>query len=52
MGRQAAEFQFKDFDGVDVICSLNVDFDNVPIELDIWKVDFTRLLRFPDVKVK
>jgi hypothetical protein len=46
-GRQAAEYEFADSDGVKVIASLNLDQDGNPFELDVWRVDFspTRKLR-------
>jgi len=49
LGRRVAELHFKDDDGVDVIASLNVDERNVPFELDLWKTDFSPLIRVPDV---
>jgi hypothetical protein len=45
-GRRVAELQFRDLDGVDVIVSLNVDQDDVPYELDVWKTDFSPLKGF------
>jgi len=48
-GRRVAELQFKDEDGVDVIAALNVDQNNLPFELDVWKTDFGPLLRIPEV---
>ena len=38
---------FTDEDGVKVIASLNVDSDGHLFELDIWKTDFSPLLRIP-----
>jgi hypothetical protein len=38
---------FKDLDGVDVFATLDVDKDGGLYELDVWKVDFTRLLSWP-----
>lgn len=46
--RQAAELQFQDADGVSVIASLNVDEVGVPFELDVWKVDFSPLIKIPE----
>ena len=37
--------QFTDEDGVEVIASLNANDEGVPIELDIWKTDFSPLVR-------
>ncbi len=48
-GSKVAELQFKDEDGVDVIASLNVDQNMIPYELDVWKTDFSPLIRIPDV---
>ena len=49
-GRTIAEYQYKDIDGVDVIVSLNLDKNNNLYELDIWKVDFSKLLSLPDFR--
>lgn len=43
-----AAVQFTDADGVEVIASLNAGEDGVPFELDVWKTDFSRLIRIPD----
>jgi hypothetical protein len=43
-----AAVQFKDEDGVEVIASLNAREDGAPFELDIWKTDFSPLMRIPD----
>lgn len=48
-GEQISEFQFKDQDGVDVIASLNLDNNGKLFELDIWKIDFNKLIRLPDL---
>lgn len=45
----AAAVQFTDEDGVEVIASLNASENGVPFELDIWKTDFSPLIRIPDV---
>jgi len=47
-GRQASEHQFKDADGVDVIATLNVDTEEEPFELDVWKMDYSPLIKLPD----
>ena len=47
-GGRVAELQFRDEDGVDVIVSLNVDQDQRPFELDIWKTDFSPLKGIPE----
>jgi hypothetical protein len=43
--RRKASVQFTDTDGVEVIASLNADANDVPFELDVWKTDFSQLLR-------
>ncbi len=43
----AADYQFKDDDGVVVIASLYATKQNWPVELDIWKTDFSPLIRIP-----
>jgi len=44
-----AEYQFTDADGVEVLISLNVDADGRPFELDVWKTDFSPLVRMPSL---
>lgn len=48
-GTQISELQFADLDGVQVIASLYLDTNGDLFELDIWKTDFGKLLKFPDV---
>jgi len=48
-GDQVSDFQFTDIDGVEVVASLNVDNKGDIYELDIWKTDFGRLLKLPDL---
>lgn len=48
MGEKVSELIFKDEDGVDVIASLNIDIKGNLYELDIWKIDFTPLKKWPD----
>ena len=48
-GEQISYWQFTDSDGIAVIASLNVDNDGNLFELDIWKVDFGKLKKFPDL---
>jgi uncharacterized protein DUF6984 len=38
---------FRDLDGVLVSLELSVDEDDIPFELDVWKVDFSALKRLP-----
>ena len=47
-GRRAAECFFNDLDDVLVIATLNLDQDGELFELDVWKVDFSPLLSWPD----
>jgi hypothetical protein len=48
-GEQISEYYFKDKDGIDVIVSLNTDNKGNLFELDVWKTDFSKLLKFPDL---
>lgn len=48
-GEQISEFQFTDQDGVEIIASLNIDDNGNLFELDIWKTDFGKLIKFPDI---
>lgn len=47
-GSKASECQFTDADGVDVFITLNLDQDGQPFEMDVWKADFTPLIRVPE----
>ncbi len=44
-GKCVAELEFNDVDGVVILASLNVDKDGDLYELDIWKTDFSPVLR-------
>jgi hypothetical protein len=46
-GEQLVEREFIDADGVPVIVAINLDNYGELYELDIWKVDFSPLQRFP-----
>jgi len=46
-GKQIAEFQFNDIDDIKVIASLNVDQNGHLFELDIWKTNFSKLIKYP-----
>ena len=48
-GHSVSEYQFKDLDGVEVLAYLDVDIDGNLYELDIWKVDFSKLISLPDL---
>lgn len=47
--RQCAEIQFTDLDGIIVLASLNLDESDNLYELDIWKTDFSPLVRIPKI---
>ena len=47
-GMRIAEGEFTDDDGTLVSIAVNVDKSNQLFELDIWKVDFSKLIRLPD----
>ena len=40
-GKQVAEYQFKDKDGIEVSVTLNLDTEGGLYEMDLWKVDFS-----------
>lgn len=46
-GSQVSECQFRDTDGVLVVASLYLDEDDKLYELDMWKVDFSKLINIP-----
>ena len=47
-GKQIVAGEFTDNDGVPVVVTINVDGENRLYELDVWKVDFSPLLSWPD----
>ena len=47
-GQQLVLGEFNDGDGVPVSVALNVDSGGNLYELDVWKVDFSPLLNWPD----
>ena len=47
MGRELVGAKYEDEDGVPVSISLNSDQHGEPFEIDMWKVDFSPLRRFP-----
>jgi hypothetical protein len=49
-GATVAEYSFEDEDGMSVLVSLNVDSHGLPFELDVWKKDFSPLIRLPTGK--
>lgn len=47
-GKCISEKQFLDSDNVPIIVSLNLDEAGDLFELDIWKVDFSTVLKYPN----
>jgi hypothetical protein len=47
-GGTVSECQFTDADGVLVHAALNLDEEGKPLEIDLWKVNFEPLLRWPE----
>ena len=39
--------EYKDVDGVDVLITLTKDKNNRLLDLDFWKMDFSKLIRYP-----
>lgn len=48
-GEQLLEAKFLDADGVALMVAINLDEYAELYELDIWKVDFSPLIRFPSI---
>lgn len=46
-GRVAAKCHFKDADGTLVEAVLHLDQHDLPFEIDLWKVNFAQLSRWP-----
>jgi len=47
MKKCVIEKQFIDSDRTPILVSLNVDDEDLLFELDIWKADFSKVLRYP-----
>jgi hypothetical protein len=47
LGKKIAEAEFTDEDGIPVSAVLNLDDHGELFELDMWKVDFSALKRYP-----
>jgi hypothetical protein len=47
LGKKIAEAEFRDQDGIPVSAVLNLDDKGQLFELDMWKVDFSALKRYP-----
>ena len=50
LGKTVAEAEFQDEDGVLVSIELNLDNNNQLFELDVWKVDYSPISRWPDLE--
>ena len=46
-GKHIAEAGYIDIDGVDVLLTINIDKHGDLFELDVWKVTYTPLKRWP-----
>jgi hypothetical protein len=46
-GKEVAEAEYEDIDGVLVSISINFDSEDQLFEVDFWKVDFSSLKRYP-----
>lgn len=47
MSKCIAEADYVDLDGVSVTITVNIDQQGKLFEIDIWKVDFSPLVRYP-----
>lgn len=47
IGNVIGNAEFIDSDGITVSIGLNVDEDHQLFELDVWKVDYSKLISFP-----
>lgn len=45
--RDLIQAEYKDVDGVDVLITLTTDKNNRLLDLDFWKMDFSKLIRYP-----
>jgi hypothetical protein len=50
MGSYAAEKVFIDSDGIPIMVYLDLDQSGALYELDIWKVDFSPVIKYPVCK--
>lgn len=46
-GKEIAQIQLLDSDGIPLLISIDLDEDGDIFELDVWKVDFSPLKQFP-----
>ena len=49
VGPMISELHATDLDSIEVVVSLFLDTDNIPYELDIWKVDFTPIVSISSI---
>jgi len=49
LGERLLDAEFADVDGVPIMVRVNLDDCGELYELDIWKVDFSPVVRFPSV---
>jgi hypothetical protein len=49
LGKTIAEAEFLDEDGIPVSVALNLDTNNQLFELDVWKVDYSPVSKWPDL---
>lgn len=47
-GRCVAQCEFLDADGVKVQAALNCDTSDMPMEVDVWKVNFSPIVQWPN----
>ncbi len=48
-GSSVSEHIFDDSDGIAVIATLYLDSDGCLYELDMWKVNYSKIVRFPEI---
>lgn len=48
-GKAVSECYFDDTDGVRVIVTLNLDQNGNPFEIDVWKTNYGKLIKIPDI---
>jgi len=49
VGPMISEIHATDLDNTEVVVSLFLDTDNIPYELDVWKVDFTPIVSISSI---
>jgi len=49
MSKTISEMNFKDKDKTIISVSLSIDNDNNLYELDIWKTDFSEIIKYPSL---